>query len=268
MLQKLFKTHEVTEAMDLGIAGKTAIICASSGGLGKASALELVKADANVVICGRTEKTLQATKDELESIGAGNVIAVVADVAEETGRKSILDAAHKAFDHVDILVTNSGGPPPGRFEDHDMQAWDDAYDLLLKSSVAMIKGVLPGMKAQKWGRIISVTSVAVKQPVANLILSNALRAAVTGMLKTLANELGDYNITVNSVMPGYTRTDRMQKLLDANPAFGSLVKEVALGRIGEPEEFGAMVAFLASARAGYITGVSIPVDGGAIKALV
>jgi len=132
----------------------------------------------------------------------------------------------------------------------------------------MIKGVLPGMKAQKWGRIISVTSVAVKQPVANLILSNALRAGVTGMLKTLANELGEYNITVNSVMPGYTRTDRMQKLLDANPAFGTLVKEVALSRIGEPDEFGAVVAFLASARASYITGVSIPVDGGAIKALI
>jgi len=254
--------------MDLEIAGKTALICASSGGLGKATAVELIKANANVIICGRTEESLETTQRELQSIGAGEVIGVVADVAQEKGRESILDAALKTFGHVDILVTNSGGPPPGRFEDHDMQAWDDAYNLLLKSSVAMIKGVLPGMKAQKWGRIISVTSVAVKQPVANLILSNALRAGVTGMLKTLANELGEYNITVNSVMPGYTRTDRMQKLLDANPAFGSLVKEVALGRIGEPEEFGAMVAFLASARASYITGVSIPVDGGAIKALI
>jgi len=254
--------------MDLGIAGKTAIIGASSGGLGKASAIELVKANANVVICGRTAETVQATRQALEDIGAGQVVGVVADVTDTEGQQAILEAAHKHFGSVDILVTNSGGPPPGRFEDHDMQAWDDAYNLLLKSTVALIHGVLPGMKARKWGRILAVTSVAVKQPVANLVLSNAMRAAVTGLFKTLANELGLYNITVNTVMPGYTKTDRMKQLLAANPAFETLINEVSLGRIGEPQEFGAMIAFLASARASFITGVSIPVDGGAIKSLV
>jgi len=254
--------------MDLGIAGKNAIVCASSAGLGKASALELARAGANVLICGRTEETLRAARDELNGVGIGDIIDVVADVSQDDGRADILTTAHNAFDHVDILVTNSGGPPPGRFEDHELAAWDGAYNLLLKSAVHMIKGVLPGMQAQKWGRIIAITSVAVKQPVANLILSNSLRAAVTGMLKTLADELGSDNITVNAVMPGYTRTDRMIQLIEANPAFQNLINEVPLGRIGEPEEFGALVGFLASARASYITGVSIPVDGGAIKGLV
>ena len=254
--------------MDLGISGKTALVCASSGGLGKASAAELVKAGVNVIINGRTEAALNATRDELAALGDGKVIAVCADVATSAGRKALLETSFDAFETLDILVINSGGPPPGRFEDHDLAAWDAAYELLLRSAVDLIHSVLPGMKSQSWGRIIAVTSLAVKQPMPNLILSNAMRAAVTGMLKTLANEVGEHNITVNTVMPGYTRTDRMQKLIDANPEFSKLLTGVPLARIGEAPEFGAMVAFLASARAGYITGTSIPVDGGVIKALV
>ncbi len=254
--------------MDLEIAGKNAIICASSGGLGKASAVELAQAGVNLVICGRTSETLETTARELDMLGEGQIIPVVADVSQNTGREAILSTAKQELGNIDILVTNSGGPPPGLFESHDLDAWDGAYELLLKSSIDMIRGVLPGMKEQEFGRIIAITSVAVKQPVANLILSNAMRAGVTGLLKTLANELGEFNITVNSVMPGYTRTDRMKKLIEANPAFANLVGQVPLRRVGEPEEFGATVAFLASARASYISGVAIPVDGGAIQALI
>lgn len=254
--------------MDLGITGRTALICASSGGLGKASAIELVKAGANVIINGRTDATLNATRDELGTMGSGKVLAVCADVATETGRKKILEASFAAFESIDILVTNSGGPPPGRFEDHDLAAWDSAYELLFRSTVDLIQAVLPGMKDKSWGRIIAVTSLAVKQPMPNLILSNAMRAGVTGMLKTLANEVGQHNITVNTVMPGYTRTDRMQKLIDANPNFEKMLGSVPLGRVAEASEFGPMVAFLASERASYITGTSTPVDGGVIQALI
>ncbi len=254
--------------MDLAINGKNAIIGASNGGLGKACALELAKEGANVLICGRTKETLEIAHQEIDKAGTGTVTSVVADLATKDGQKSVLEAASKAFSVVDILVTNTGGPPPGKFEDHDSQAWDNAYQLLLASAVALINGVLPGMKAQQSGRIIAITSQAVKQPVANLILSNSVRASVVGLCRTLANELGPFNITVNNVMPGFTRTDRLKSLVGGGDDFSMLTGDVPLGRVGEPDEFAAMVTFLASARASYITGVSIPVDGGWIKSLV
>jgi 3-oxoacyl-[acyl-carrier protein] reductase len=174
----------------------------------------------------------------------------------------------KEFAGIDILVTNTGGPPTGKFEELQQVEWDKAYQLLLASTTDLVRGFLPSMKKKNWGRIISITSQAVKQPVDNLILSNAIRVSVVGLMKTLANELGPYNITVNNVMPGYTQTSRLKKLIANNPAIAKVTKEIPLGRFGNPEEFAAAVTFLASERASYITGISLAVDGGWIKSIL
>jgi 3-oxoacyl-[acyl-carrier protein] reductase len=178
---------------------------------------------------------------------------------------------------VDILVTNGGGPPAGPFESHDDAAWRAAVRTNLESVIGLTRAVLPGMKARRWGRIINVTSIAVKQPVDGLILSNSVRAAVTGFARTLANEVAPHGVTVNNVMPGYTRTARVDELARANAArrgtspddeFAAWERQIPMGRLGEPAEFAAMVAFLASAQASYTTGASIPVDGGWIRSLL
>jgi 3-oxoacyl-[acyl-carrier protein] reductase len=163
------------------------------------------------------------------------------------------------------LITNSGGPPSGNFDQFSLDDWEAAYHLLLASTVALIKGFLPQMKAQKWGRIVAITSQAVKQPVDGLILSNSVRAAVSGLIKSLSNELGAYHITVNNLMPGSTETGRLQNLLKVNPSFKDSIKNIPLGRFGQPHEFAAAVAFFVSERASYITGTSLAVDGGSIK---
>ena len=254
--------------MDLGIADKTALIGASSDGLGKAVAKMLAAEGANVIICGRTQSTLDEAEAEIRAVAKGDVLAQICDVTSEDNRQALLAAALGQFGTIDILVTNSGGPPAGRFEDHDAAAWQTAFDLLLQSAVSLINGVLPGMKKQGWGRIITITSQAVKQPVENLVLSNSVRASLVGLVRTLANELGEHGITVNNVMPGFTRTKRLEKLMEATPSFQTITDEIPLGRIGEPDEFAAMVTFLASGQASYITGVSVPVDGGWVKALL
>lgn len=253
--------------MDFGIEGRKALVLASGKGLGKAVARELSAEGCEVMICSRTVSDLKMVKQEIESETGGNVYYTVGDVSEEDGRNSILNAALDQFGTIDILVTNSGGPPAGSFEDHEIQAWESAYKLLLESSVSFIKGVLPGMKKQKWGRIITITSQAVKQPVGGLILSNSVRASLLGLVKTLSNELGTYHITVNNVLPGYTETDRLLELRGDASNWDSFTKDVPLGRVAQPEEFAAAVTFLASERAGYITGISLPVDGGWIKGI-
>jgi 3-oxoacyl-[acyl-carrier protein] reductase len=183
----------------------------------------------------------------------------------------------KEFGRVDILVTNGGGPPAGPFESHSAEAWHAAVRQTLDSVVELTRAVLPGMKERRWGRIINITSIAVKQPVDNLILSNSVRAAVTGFARTLANEVAPYGITVNNVMPGYTRTARVEELATRTAslqgttpeaAYAVWARQIPMGRLGEPAEFGAMVAFLCSELASYTTGASIPVDGGWIRALL
>lgn len=254
--------------MDLGLSGKNAIIGASSQGLGFACAVELIREGANVLICGRTESVLKEAHKELEAMNGGNVYSIAADLASRAGTQSVLDYAAQVFSHTDILITNTGGPPPGPFESHDLDAWEATYRLLLESAVAMMRGVVPSMKERKAGRIIAITSSAVKQPLNGLILSNAVRASVTGLCKSLSNELGGYGITVNTVMPGFTRTNRIKSLLISPEAEKHICAEIPLGRVGEPEEFAAMVTFLASERASFITGQSIAVDGGSIKSLL
>jgi len=172
------------------------------------------------------------------------------------------------YNTIDILVTNSGGPPAGKFEDFKQEDWDKAYNQLIPGVVGLINGFLPDMKQKKWGRIICITSMAVKQPVNNLVLSNAIRTSLVGLTKTLSNELAIHNITVNNVMPGYTETERLKELIENTPSFSSAKKEIPLGRFGKPEELAAAVTFLSSERAGYITGVSLAVDGGWIKGIL
>jgi len=253
--------------MDFGIKGKVAFVAASSQGLGKSVALELAIEGAQIILCGRNKENLERTANEVKAKGV-QVLAVTGDLSLKADRDHMINQTLSTFGKVDILVTNTGGPPAGKFESFHQDDWEKAFQLLLGSAVGLINGFLPGMKAQKWGRIITITSQAVKQPVDNLILSNAVRPSVVGLMKSLSNELGPYGITVNNVMPGYTQTARLEKLMDNNPSFNEVKKEIPLGRFGMPEEFAAAVTFLASQRASYITGVSLAVDGGWIKSIM
>ena len=205
------------------------------------------------------------------------MLAQAADVANPADIAALVGATLARFGRIDVLVTNGGGPPPGRFEALDAAAWQRATELTLFAPIDLARHVLPGMKQRRWGRILNITSIAVKQPVDNLMLSNSLRAAVTGWARTLANEVAAHGITVNNLMPGYTRTERVDELagviaqrdgITPEQATARWESEIPLGRLGEPREFAALAAFLASERASYITGTSIPVDGGWIKALL
>ncbi|HEY5691959.1 MAG TPA: SDR family oxidoreductase [Cyclobacteriaceae bacterium] len=253
--------------MDLGLRGKVAFIAASSQGLGRAVAMELAREGASIILCARNNEELTNAKNEIAAKGV-KVLALVGDLSLATDRERMIRTSLKEFGKVDVLVTNTGGPPSGKFETLKQEDWDKAYQQLLVSAVDLVQGFLSGMKKQKWGRIIAITSQAVKQPVNNLILSNAVRASVAGLMKSLSNELGEYNITVNNVMPGYTETARLKKLIAGDPAVQQVTSEIPLGRFGKPEEFAAAVCFLASERASYITGVSLAVDGGWIKNII
>ena len=199
--------------MDFGLSNKGALVLASSKGLGKAVAAELANEGCNVVICGRNDNTLKNTSDEITSESGRECYYVQGDITSQNDRERILSYSKSKIKSIDVLVTNSGGPKPGSFDDHDNEDWRDAYSLLVESTVSMIRGVLPDMKEQKWGRIITITSQAVKQPVEGLILSNSVRSAILGLVKTLSIELGKHNITVNNVLPGYTLTDRLETLI-------------------------------------------------------
>lgn len=251
--------------MHLGLEHKIAFIAASSQGLGKSVAMELAKEGATVIINGRHQDELQKTAKEIERLSGQAVLAIQADVSLEEDRNRLTKTVLETYGHVDILVTNSGGPISGKFETLSQNDWDQAYHLLLGSAVSLIRAFSPGMKERQWGRIVTITSQAVKQPVENLILSNAVRASVVGLMKTLASEFGAYNITVNNVMPGYTETNRLKSLISKNPDVANAVNEIPLKRFGKPEEFAAAVTFLLSERASYITGTSLAVDGGWIK---
>jgi 3-oxoacyl-[acyl-carrier protein] reductase len=254
--------------MDLGLKDKVAFVAASSKGLGKSVAMELAREGAIVIINGRNRTDLNNTKLEIEEATGKKVLALAGDLTAEHEREEIVHTALNTYNKIDILITNAGGPPTGKIESLKKDDWDKAYSSLLAAVVALVNGFLPAMKQQRWGRIISITSITVKQPINNLMLSNSVRAAVAGLMKTLANELAEYNITVNNVLPGYTETERLKDLIDNNPSFASVKAEIPLGRFGRPEEFAAAVTFLASERASFITGVSLPVDGGWIKGLL
>lgn len=263
--------------MDLGLTGRVALVAASSRGLGRAVAEEFAREGARLVMCARGADDLERTRNRIARASGSQPVAVAADLTDPEGVRRVTDAAAEAFGRVDILVTNTGGPPSGPFEAHSPGAWRTAVAQNLESVLNLTRAVLPGMRERGWGRIVNVTSIAVKQPVDGLILSNSVRAAVTGFARTLANEVAREGVTVNNVMPGYTRTARLDWLagqiaaregIDREAAFDRWASEIPAGRVGDPAEFAALVTFLASERASYITGTSIPVDGGWIRALI
>jgi 3-oxoacyl-[acyl-carrier protein] reductase len=262
--------------MDLGLKGKVALASASSEGIGRAVAEALAAEGANLVICGRREGALEEARVALAELGV-EVLAVPADLSDPAAVQKLVASALGAFGRVDVLVTNTGGPPAGPFEAHSPEVWEEAVRQNLFSVLNLVREVLPGMRERRWGRIINVTSIAVKQPADNLILSNAVRAAVTGFARTLATEAAGDGITVNNVMPGFTRTQRLTELAERRAEIKGCApediwatwhREVPMGRVGEPRELANLVAFLASEQASYITAQSIAVDGGWIRSLL
>lgn len=245
--------------MDLGITGKRAVVCAASAGLGFESARHLAAEGAKVVICGRDEARIQAAA---KRIGA-NAIPLVADISTAAAATTFINDAIEVLGGIDILVANGGGPPPGNFASTPVEAYPDALELNLLATVAMCKVAVPRMQAQQWGRVVAITSIAVRQPMAQLILSNTARAGLTGFLKTVAREVAGDGVTVNSVCPGLHATDRVTQLY----AGADATTGIPARAIGRAEDFGAVVTFLCSDHARYITGTALAVDGGLDAAL-
>jgi 3-oxoacyl-[acyl-carrier protein] reductase len=263
--------------MDLGIKGKVAVVTAASKGLGRAVAMQLAAEGAKVAVCARHVDELNASAEEIGRAGDSDVVAYPADVTSAEELDTFFDIVTENLGPVDILVANAGGPPPGRFESLSDEQWQAAIELNLMSSVRLARHVLPGMLERKWGRILFMTSVSVKQPLANLLLSNSIRAAVTGMAKTLADEVAGSGVLVNCLLPGFILTGRMEAVVkaqaeaagvDFETRLKQLETQIPVGRLGRPEEFANMAAFLVSERASYVTGTSVLCDGGLYRGLL
>lgn len=263
--------------MDLGLKNKVALVAAGSRGLGRAVAEELAAEGASLILCARDARTLDETAAAIAQNYDAHVLAVPADVTVIDDIQRLVAAGNERFGRIDILVTNAGGPPAGSFETLTREQWDEAIRLTLLSAVELARQVLPGMKQRHWGRILNITSIAAKQPVEGLLLSNAMRAGLTGFARTLANEVAADGVTVNNIMPGYTRTERLDELaqmladkegISATEFRGKWEQEIPMRRLADPREFAAVATFLVSERASYITGTSIQVDGGWIKSLL
>ncbi len=262
--------------MDLKIKDKIALVTASSKGLGKAVALQLSEEGAKVMICSRNSEVLNKTRDEIIAKTGGVVKTFITDVTNKEQVEKMIDQIIDEFNTIDILICNAGGPPSGMHDDFSLEDYNNAIELNLLSTINLSYKVLPYMKKNKWGRIINITSVSAKQPINNLILSNTSRAGVLGFAKSLSNQIASYGITVNSVCPGFTMTDRVKNLAKTyetsgkgteNDFYENINNIIPMKRIGTPEEFAQTVCFLASEGAGYITGVSLQIDGGYVQGL-
>lgn len=262
--------------MDLGLEDRVAIVAAASKGLGKAVALGLAREGVKVVVCARGRETLESTAGEIRREAGAEVLAVPADVTMEEDVRRLVEETVRRFGRVDMLVNNAGGPPPTTFLRASVEDFRKAIDLNLMSAVMLSKEVVPHMLRQKWGRIVNIVSIAAMQPLPELILSNTSRPGVLGLAKTMSNELAREGITVNSVCPAYTETDRVKQMVAARvQRTGETEEEVRkayaadipMGRMGQPGELANVVVFLASERASFVTGVAIPVDGGEYEAL-
>jgi 3-oxoacyl-[acyl-carrier protein] reductase len=253
--------------VDLGIAGRTAAVAAGSAGLGLASARALAADGVRVALCGRHQDRVDDAVASLTPVSGGHA-GLVADVSTPAGATAFVAAATEALgSSPDVLVTNAGGPPPGTFASTPLDAYSPALDLNLLSVVAMCKAAVPAMQAQGWGRVVAITSVAVRQPIGTLILSNTARAGATGFLKTLAREVAADGVTVNSVLPGLHATDRLLQLYGDGGA-EQAAADIPAHALGDPADFGAVVAFLCSEHARFVTGVALQVDGGAYAGLL
>ncbi|AEO99466.1 SDR family oxidoreductase [Weizmannia coagulans] len=261
--------------MDLGLKGKAALVAASSQGLGKAVAKQLVMEGADVLITSRNEEKLQAAKEELSAYGTGKVAYIRADITHPEDIRAMVQKARDTFGRLDILVNNAGGPPAGSFEDMADEDWQKSFELNLLSYIRIIREALPLLK-KNGGRIINIASSSIKEPIPGLILSNTFRTGIVGLSKTLAEEFAPYQILVNTVGPGRIATDRIVHLdkVTAEKTGKSMeevqakeLESIPLGRYGEPDEFGKFVAFLASEANSYVTGSSFLIDGGKVKSI-
>lgn len=262
--------------MDLGLEGKVALIAASTKGLGKASATALAAEGAEVVINGRHKQNLHDASEEIKSMTGKTPLSVQADVTKAEDVQRMIEEVVKRYGTLHILVTNAGGPPAGNFPDFNDEQWTNAFELNLLSAVRLIRGAAPLMQKQKWGRIANIVSLTVKQPADNLLLSNSIRGAIVGLAKSISKDLARDNVLINNVAPYYVSTKRIDYLMEQaatrlgttkDAAVQNIIREIPVGRLGTPEEFGDIVAFLCSDKNGYITGSTIQFDGGAYKGI-
>ncbi len=263
--------------MDLGIKDKVALVTGASAGLGFAAAMALSDEGVRVAINSRSEENLKKAAEQIQKKTGYNPSFYPGDLSITGKAEEIVDKVSQELGSIDILVANAGGPPAGPFKSHSKETWQESVDLTLFSSINLSRAVIPNMVEKKWGRIIFITSIAVKQPSDGLIISNTLRAGLTGFAKTISNEYAKFGLTINTVCPGYTKTERLRQLADVkSKMFGNTPEDIynewisstPAGRLGRPEELAALIAFLSSEKAAYITGTSILVDGGNYKGLL
>ena len=262
--------------MNLGLKDKVALVAASSQGIGRATAEAFAAEGCRVAMCARNQQTLKAAADEIRNQCRAEVLAEAFDVTDAAAVKHFVADVDRKFGSVDICVTNAGGPPAKGFLAASLEEWQRALEVNFLSTVYFAREVIPHMQRKRWGRIITLTSITTKQPVTDLVLSNAVRAAVVGLVKSLANEFGKDGILVNNVGPGFTATDRLKELAAARSSasgksereiFGAWAADAPLKRLGEPREVAETIVWLASEAASYITGQTILVDGGMYKGL-
>lgn len=262
--------------MDLGLKGKVAVVLAASKGMGLGAARALAREGCRLAVCARGEDALGAAAAALGKESGAEMLARACDVTEEDDRREFMDAVLKRFGRVDVLVNNCGGPKPGGLQDFlEPKDWQEAFERSLLQVVRWTQAVLPHMKG--WGRIVNIVSTSVKQPVDGLLLSNSIRPGVIGFCKTVSRELIAKGITINCVLPGMIRTDRMVELarvradkekIPVDQVLQERAREIPAGRMGDPDEVGALVAFLCSEPAGYITGTTVTIDGGLTRAIL
>ena len=260
--------------MKIDLSGKYALVTASSKGIGKGIAKVLSMVGANIIIVSRNRDNLNQAVKDLKKTALGEIYSYTADLSNIESLRDLVGWISGSFNNIDIFVFNTGGPKPGWFHELTMDDWVHASKLLLHSAIYLTHAVIPGMLKNKWGRIIYSTSVAIKEPVNGLVLSNTIRISIAGLVRSLAKEYGGRGITVNAIMPGYILTDRIleiakkraeEKNLGINEVINDMSKDIPVGRMGRPEEIGYLVAFLSSNYASYINGAIIPVDGGLLR---
>lgn len=247
--------------MELGLSGRRALVTGASSGLGLACAQALAAEGVVVALAARSAERLAVAASTID----GPVSTLVADVSSLDGVAALVDAAASTLGHVDILIANAGGPPPGNFAETALESYEPALALNLLSTVAMCKALVPPMQQHGWGRVVAITSISVREPIDRLILSNTARAGVTGFLKTLAREVAADGVTVNSLQPGLHATDRLRSVYGDD--LTAAAATVPANQVGRPEDFGRLAAFLCSDAARFVTGAAIPVDGGAAHGL-